>query len=53
MVIVETSRGLPYVYGDQTGVHVSEVDYVIEGDDEPAPELPNPCRARSMPRSAG
>ena len=42
IVIVETSRGLPYVYGEQTGVHVSEVDYVIEGDDEPAPELPNP-----------
>ena len=42
MVIVETCRGLPYVYGEQNGVHVSEVDYVIEGDDAPAPELPNP-----------
>jgi len=42
MVIVETSPGLPYVYGEQTGVHISEVDYVIEGDDTPAPELPNP-----------
>ena len=42
MVIVETSRGLPYVYGDETGVHVSEVDYVIEGEDAPSPELPNP-----------
>src|SRR5262249_62281980 len=42
LVIVETSRGLPYVYGEETGLHVSEVDYVIEGDDEPAPELPNP-----------
>jgi len=42
LVIVEPSRGLPYVYGEQTGVHVSEVDYVIQGDDEPAPELPNP-----------
>ena len=42
MVIVETSRGLPYVYGDQTGIHVSEVDYVIEGDDQPPPELANP-----------
>jgi acyl-CoA hydrolase len=41
-VIVEVTRGLPYVYGEQTGVHVSEVDYVIEGDDAPAPELPNP-----------
>src|ERR1044072_6787551 len=42
MVIVETSRTLPYVFGEETGVHVSEVDYVIEGDDAPAPELPNP-----------
>ena len=42
MVIVEVTQGLPYVYGDQNGVHVSEVDYVIEGDHEPAPELPNP-----------
>src|SRR5262245_33721959 len=42
-VIVETSRGLPYVYGEETGLHVSEVDYVIEGDDAPAPELPNPA----------
>jgi acyl-CoA hydrolase len=41
-IIVEVTRGLPYVYGEQTGVHVSEVDYVIEGDDAPAPELPNP-----------
>jgi len=42
IVIVETSRGLPYVHGEQTGLHVSEVDYVMEGDDAPAPELPNP-----------
>jgi len=42
MVIVEVSRALPYVYGDENGVHLSEVDYIIEGDHEPAPELPNP-----------
>ena len=42
LVIVETSRGLPYVFGEETGLHVSEVDYVIAGDDAPAPELPNP-----------
>jgi acyl-CoA hydrolase len=42
MVIVEVSQGLPYVYGEQNGVHVSEVDYIIEGDNEPAAELPNP-----------
>jgi len=41
-VIVETNKNLPYVYGEGTGVHISEVDYIIEGDDSPAPELPNP-----------
>ena len=42
LVIVETTRGLPYVYGEETGLHLSEVDYVIEGDDGTPPELPNP-----------
>jgi acyl-CoA hydrolase len=42
MVIVEVSRTLPYVYGDENGVHLSEVDYIVEGNDDPAPELPNP-----------
>jgi len=42
VVIVETSRGLPYVCGPDNGVHISEVDYIIEGDDLPAAELPNP-----------
>src|SRR5215471_6385935 len=42
MVMLEETNTLPYVYGDQNGVHVSEVDYIIQGDDEPAPELVNP-----------
>lgn len=42
MVIVEESSGLPYAMGERTGVHVSEVDYIIKGDDAPAAELPNP-----------
>jgi len=41
-IIVEINKNLPYVYGEQTGVHISKVDYIIEGDDSPAPELPNP-----------
>ena len=41
MVIVEVSPGLPYVLGDQKGVHIGEVDYLIEGDGLPAAELPN------------
>ena len=42
MVVVEVTRGLPYVYGEQNGVHAGEVDYIIEGDHQPAAELPNP-----------
>ena len=42
MVVVEVTRGLPYVYGEQNGVHVGEVDYIIEGDHQPATELSNP-----------
>ena len=42
IVIVEVCSGLPYVYGGDNGLHISEVDYVIEGDGGPPPELPNP-----------
>ncbi len=42
LVIIETTKGNPYVHGVETGIHVSEVDYIIEGDDAPAVELPNP-----------
>ena len=41
LVIIETAAGLPHVYGQENGVHVSEVDYVIEGDDAPPAELPH------------
>ncbi len=40
VVIVEETPTLPYVMGDGTGVHVSEVDYIIEGFDRPMAELP-------------
>jgi acyl-CoA hydrolase len=42
IVIVEVTDGIPFAFGDRNGVHVSEVDYIIEGDNAPAPELPNP-----------
>ncbi|MFN7918994.1 MAG: acetyl-CoA hydrolase/transferase C-terminal domain-containing protein [Bryobacteraceae bacterium] len=42
-VIVEVNRSQPWVHGEQNGIHVSEVDWVIEGDHQPAPELPNPA----------
>ena len=42
IVIVEESSGLPYAMGKQAGVHKSRVHFVIEGDNAPATELPNP-----------
>ena len=42
LVIVEVSDGLPYVFGESNGLHVSEVDFIIEGDERGAPEAPNP-----------
>jgi acyl-CoA hydrolase len=42
IVIAEVSEGLPYVCGVDNGLHASEVDYVIEGDAGPPPELSNP-----------
>ncbi len=41
-VIVEISATQPYVCGEENGVHISEVDYIIEGDSQPPAELPNP-----------
>ena len=41
VVVVETSPSVPHVYGVENGLHVSQVDYVIEGDGLPLPQLPN------------
>ena len=43
VLIVETCPSMPYVYGSQESVHASEVDYVIEGSDEPMSEVGNPA----------
>lgn len=41
-VIVETNASMPYAYGVENGVHISEVDYVIDAGSSPLPELQNP-----------
>ena len=41
VVIVEVDPALPYVHGIDNGLHMSEVDYVIDGGGQPLPELPN------------
>ena len=42
MLIVETSTAVPHVYGVGNSVHISEVDYIVEGDNAPLPELKSP-----------
>jgi acyl-CoA hydrolase len=41
-LIVETDANLPYVYGVENAVHISEVDHVIDGGASELPELHNP-----------
>lgn len=43
VLIVEESTAVPLCHGDQNHLHISEVDYVIRGDDHPLAELPNPA----------
>jgi len=40
-VIVETDEAMPYVFGVENGVHLSAVDYVIDGGRGSMPELKN------------
>jgi acyl-CoA hydrolase len=40
IVIVETNPNVPRVHGRDTGLHASEVDYVIDGGSTALPELP-------------
>jgi acyl-CoA hydrolase len=42
LVIIEVSPGFPHVPPQENGVHVSEVDFIIDGDDGPPAEYPNP-----------
>lgn len=42
-VIIEECPALPYVMGEMTSIHVSEVDYIIAGDGAGVPALPNPA----------
>jgi acyl-CoA hydrolase len=42
MLVIETSTAIPLVGGDGNGVHIGEVDYIIEGDNAPLPELKSP-----------
>ena len=40
LVIVETSNAVPLALGVDNHLHISEVDFIIRGDDHPLAELP-------------
>jgi len=40
-IVVETCTEMPYCYGTENAVHISEISAVIEGDNKPLFELPN------------
>lgn len=42
LVIVEINREIPYAFGKENGVHLRDVDFIVEGDDQHCVELPNP-----------
>ena len=42
VLIVEVSDAVPYALGDHNGVHASEVDCILEGDNTACGELHNP-----------
>ena len=42
VLIVETGEAMPYVFGAETAVHISQVTHVIDGGAAALPELANP-----------
>jgi len=52
VLIVETCPAFPVVYGAQESVHASEVDFWIEGEDAPLPEVLNPPASEADRRVA-
>ena len=52
MVIVETSAAVPMAHGVDNHLHISEVDYILRGDDHPLAELPN-AAATDVDRAVG
>jgi acyl-CoA hydrolase len=41
-IVVEVSEHAPAVFGEQSAIHVSHVDYIIEDGSDPLPEIKNP-----------
>jgi acyl-CoA hydrolase len=53
VLIVETCEAMPYVYGAEESVHVSDVDFVIDGGADAVPEVANPSPTEADRTVAG
>jgi acyl-CoA hydrolase len=52
-VIVETDESMPYVYGVENGVHIDDVNYVIDAGRGALPELAHPPAGQIEHKIAG
>ena len=51
-VIVEVNKNMPYCVGDKdAGVHISEVDFIVEGDNPPIAALPTGMEASEIDKA--
>lgn len=39
-IVLEVNENMPYAHGYQTSIHISEIDYVVEGSNTPLAQLP-------------
>ena len=39
-VVFEVNENMPYAYGRRTAVHISEIDFVVEGSNTPLAQIP-------------
>ena len=53
IVIVEVNENLPKIYGGfEESIHISEVDYIVEGEHPPLPQVPMPVPTEEERRIA-
>lgn len=40
-IVLEVNTNMPYAHGIENKIHISQVDFVVEGDNPPIEEIPN------------
>ncbi len=53
-VIVEVNENMPRVYGGfDESIHIGKVDYIVEGEHDPLPDMPSPVSTPEEEKIAG